>query len=300
MAGATAAGLEAGKSIIDAIKQWNPAFIPLLNIPDIAKIILKGSQPGHQINTQEMQAQIEATDWWKQTSQPGRNWQTLKLLQPGEAARQSAQMAVQVHQLAATEGINLTPEDLGTLVDKAQSNGWNAAQIQQAVGGQAQQKQLHAGTIQNTAMQLQSTASQYGVPVSPHSAFVWAQRIAEGTATPDGFTAYAKDQAKALYPTLGQHLDQGMTVRQLADPYLQIAGTTLGVDPNSLELSDPKWIAALQAKNAKGEVTGPMSQQDWQTKIMSDPTYGYDRSQNAHDNAVNLVQQLSTSFGFSK
>lgn len=296
----TAAGLSAGASILDAIKAQYPAFTPLLAIPDIASLIIKASAPGAQWTSQKLQAEIEGTDWWKQTSQPGRNWQILQLTQPGEAARQSAQTAVQVHQLAATEGINLSPLDLANLVQKAQANSWNAAQIQQAVGGQAGEKQLHAGTIQNTTTQLQSTAAQYGVPVSPHTAFAWAQRIAEGTATTDGFTAYAKDQAKVLYPTLTQHLDQGMTVRQLADPYLQIAGQTLGIDPNRLELTDPKWIAALQAKNEKGQVTGPMSQQDWQTKIMTDPTYRYDHSANARAAANNLVQQLGTAFGVMK
>lgn len=296
----TAAGIEAGAAILDQIKQNYPAFVPLLGIPDLAKIVIEASKPGNQWTSDQLQAKIQGTDWWKQTSSPARNWQVLQLTQPGEASRQSAQMAVQVHQLAATQGINLTPQDLGSLVQQAQSNQWNSAQLQQAIGGQAKQGQLKAGTIQSTAMQLGQTAAQYGIPLSPHTSFQWAQKIAEGTATTDGFTAYAKDQAKTLYPTLAPHLEQGMTVQQLADPYLQIAGTTLGVDPNSLELTNPKWMAALQAKGPDGKIVGPMSQADWTQKIMTDPTYQYDRSQNAHDNAVNLVQQLSTSFGFSK
>jgi len=296
----TAAGIEAGAAILDQIKQDYPAFVPLLQIPDIAQLILKASTPGAQWTPQKLQAEIEGTDWWRQTSQPGRNWQVLQLTQPGEAARQSGQMAVQVHQLAAQEGIVLSQTDLGDLVQKAQSNSWTSAQIQQAVAGHAAQKTLTAGSIQKSAMDLQSTASQYGVPVSPHTAFAWAQKIAAGTATADGFTAYARDSAKALYPTLTQHLDQGMTVRQLADPYLQIAGKTLGVDPNSLELTDPKWTAALQSKDAKGQIVGPMSQDQWQQKIMSDPQYGYDHTENARASATQMVQQLATTFGVMK
>lgn len=296
----TAAGLEAGQAIIEQIKQDYPAFVPLMGIPDIATLILKASAPGAQWTPQKLQAEIQGTDWWKNTSQPARNWQVLQLTQPGEASRQSAQMAVQVHQLAATEGVVLTPQDLGELVQSAQSNQWNAAQIQQAVAGHATLKQDKAGTIEQTTMGLQSTASQYGIPVSPHTAFQWAQKIAAGTATADSFTAYAKDQAKALYPTLAQHLDQGMTVRQLADPYLQIAGQVLGVDPNSLELSSQKWSAALQGKGPDGKIVGPMSQDAWTQKLMSDPQYGYDHTENARAAATNIVQQLGTAFGVIK
>ena len=292
--------LAAVASMVSQIEQQYPAFAPLMAIPDIAKLLIEASQPGAQWTSQKFQAAIEGTNWWRTTSQPARQWQTLKLTQPGEASRQSAQTAVQIHQLAAQEGILLTPADLASLVDNAQKESWNAAQIQQAVGQQAGQKTLTAGTIQNTATQLGQTAQSYGLPLSDHTKFAWAQRIAEGTATTDGFNAYAQDQAKLMFPTLAKHIDQGMTVRQLADPYLQIAGQTLGVDPNALELTDPKWIAALQAKNAQGVVTGPMSQQDWQTKIMNDPVYGYDHTVNAQESASNLVQQLGQTFGVVK
>lgn len=295
---ATAAGLEAGAAIIEQIKKDYPAFIPLLQIPDIASLILKASTPGAQWTQQKLQAEIEGTDWWRKTSQPGRNWQVLQLTQPGEAARQSAQMAVQVHQLAASEGIVLNPTDLGDLVQKAQANNWNPAQIQQAVGGQAQRKQLHAGTIQNTTMQLEQTAGQYGIPVSKQTAFDWAQKIAEGTATADGFTAYASNHAKALYPHLAPQLEQGFTVRQIADPYLQIAQQN-GVlaNPAIANLADPKWSQALQARDAKGQVTGPMSLDEWTKTIMQDPKYGWGNTDQGKAAASNLVQQLGQTFG---
>jgi hypothetical protein len=169
--------------------------------------------------------------------------------------------------------------------------------LQQQIGAQASLKTLKAGTIQNTASQLGQTAQNYGVPLSDQTAFQWAQKINEGLATSDGFNAYAIDQAKTLYPTLAQHLNQGMTVRQLAEPYLQIAGQTLGVDPNSLELTDPRWTAALQSRNAQGQIQGPMSQLEWQQKIMTDPQYKYAESANGQQAGLELAQNLAKTFG---
>lgn len=289
--------LAAVANMVTQIEAQYPAFAPLLKIPDIAKLLVEASQPGQQWTSTKFQAAIQGTDWWKNTSQPARQWEVLKLVQPGSAAQQQAQVAQQVHSLAATEGVVLSSTDLGNLVEQAQSNGWNANQIQQAVGQQARYGQQRAGTIQSTAGALGKIAADYGVPLSDHATFGWAQKIAEGNATQEGFQAYAQDQAKLAFPTLAQHIDQGMTVRQLADPYLQIAGQTLGVDPNTLELNNPKWASALQSRDAKGNITGPMTQMDWQRKIMTDPTYGYDHSQNAIDAATNLVASLKQSFG---
>lgn len=294
----SATDLNAVASMVDSITTQFPALASLMAIPDIAKILIEAGAPGNQWNQNKIQDEIDGTNWWKNTSAPARQFITLKLTQPAEASRQAAQTAVQIHQLAASEGIVLEPSDLGGLVESAQKNGWNAAQIQQAVGEQAGAKNLTAGTIQNTAIQLGQTAQSYGIPLSNHTSFGWAQKIAEGTATTDGFNSYAADQAKKLYPTLAPHIDQGMTVRQIADPYLQIAGQTLGVDPNSLELNNPKWMAALQGKDAKGQVTGPMSQSDWTTKLMTDPTYGYGNTLNAKVASNQLAQQLGKTFGF--
>ena len=277
-----------------------PAFAPFMKIPEVAQLLIEASTPGQQWTTQKLQAAIQATNWWKQTSQPGRSWQVTQLTDPATAARTAAQTAVQVHQLAATEGIPLSADEVTFLTQDAMSNGWNAQQIQQNIANNASRKSLTAGTIQKTSDDLGGIAQSYGIPLAPATAFQWAQKIAAGTATQDGFTAWSQDQAKSLYPTLAKHIDQGMTVQQLANPYAQIAGQVLGVDPNSLDLSNPKWGVALQSRDAKtGEVVGPMSMSDWAQKLRSDPVYGYDHTVNAKLDATNLAQQLGQQMGFT-
>jgi hypothetical protein len=185
------------------------------------------------------------------------------------------------------------------LTQDALSNGWNQAQIQQNIANNASRKNLTAGTIQKTSDDLGGIAQSYGIPLAPATSFQWAQKIAAGTATTDGFTSYAQDTAKQLFPTLAQHIDQGMTVQQLANPYMQIAGTVLGKDPNSLDLTNPIWSAALQSRDAKtGQVVGPMAQSDWMQKLKTDPAYGYDHTENAKLDATNLAQQLGKEMGF--
>lgn len=292
--------LAAVSSMVQQITDQYPAFAPLLGIPEIAKILIQASTPGAQWSTSKLQSEIQGTKWWKTNSDTAKAWQVTKLVNPATAAQSQAQTAQQILAEASVAGIVLSPQQVADLANQANAHNWNGAQIQQQVGMQANPNNLHAGTIQNTARNLGGIAQSYGVPLSDHAAFSWAQRIAEGTATQDGFNAYAQDQAKLHFPTLAKHIDQGMTVRQLADPYLQIASQTLGVDPNSLDISSPKWAAALQSRDKEGNITGPMTTLDWSRKLMEDPTYGYDHTAQAQTEATNLVQQLGQSFGVLK
>lgn len=287
-------------SLVETIQQDYPAFLPLLGIPEIAKILIQASEPGAQWSTTKLQAAIQGTDWWKTNSDSAKAWQVTKLVNPATAAQSQAATAQQIMAQAGQEGIVLSPEEVATLAGQANEHSWTAGQLQQQIGAQANYRTLKAGTIQSQSSQLQGIAASYGVPLSQGTSFAWAQRIAEGTATQDGFNAYAQSQAKLAFPTLAEHIDQGMTVRQLADPYLQIAGNTLGVDPNSLELSDPLWAAALQHRDEKGNISGPLSTLDWQRKLMTDPAYGYDHTANAQAAASNLVDQLGQAFGVTK
>lgn len=297
---ASAQDLAAVAAMVTSITDQYPAFAPLLKIPEVAELIIKASTPGAQWNSTKFQAQLQGTKWWKQNSISAQNWIVTQLTHPGEAARQQGAMAQQIHAAAATEGIVLKPGDLGDLVDNALKNGWTSGQIQNQVAQHAVAGTLHAGTVQATATNLGNIAGDYGVPVSHMTAFQWSKKIAAGTATQDGFTAYAQNQAKALYPHLGEQIDQGFTVRQIADPYLQVA-QQLGVlaNPATADLSHTKWTAALQGRDAKGAIVGPMTLDGWSRKIMDDPQYQWDRTDNARQAATSLVQSLGQTFGVS-
>jgi hypothetical protein len=287
-------------NMVNAITEQYPAFAPLLQIPEIAKLLIQASTPGAQWSPAKLQAEIQGTNWWKTNSDSAKAWQVTKLVNPATAAQSAAASAAGILSLAGQEGIVLTPEQVASLASQANEHAWTSTQLQQHIGQQANPKTLKAGTIQSTQRTLGGIAQSYGVPLSDQAAFSWAQRIAEGTATQEGFNAYAQDQAKLHFPTLAKHIDQGMTVRQLADPYLQIAGQTLGVDPNSLDISSPRWAAALQHRDKEGNIVGPLTTLDWTRKIMEDPVYGYDHTSNAQAAATSLVQQLGDAFGVSK
>jgi hypothetical protein len=119
-----------------------------------------------------------------------------------------------------------------------------------------------------------------------------------GTATPEGWEEQMRQQAKSMFPELSDAIVRGISVRQYADPYAQLASQDLEINPIDFNLADPKWQAALQQINPKTGELQAVTLADWKTKMMTDKQYGWDRTENARGAALNLREQLAEQFGF--
>lgn len=103
----------------------------------------------------------------------------------------------------------------------------------------------------------------------------------------------AKNAAKALYPHLTQQLDAGLSLDDLFKNYRQFAAQTLELDPTQIDfVTDPKWAEAFGTTE-----TGPMSLTSWQTKLKSDPKYGWKYTNQANQQVSNVVSTLERAFG---
>lgn len=272
-----------------------PEFAAMAGIPEVRDLLELAGASGW--SSTYLQEQLWNTKWWKSTPESQRTWESRKLVDPATAGQQAGQMAANVVATAGTLGLHLTPQEVAWYSEAASANGWDVPTLTRNLIDTQKRAEFHAGTVNATADGLRQTASQYGFPIGDASAFKWAKDIASGRQTTQGFTDWAIGQAKAAFPSLAKELDSGLTVQQIADPYMQIAAQTLGLNPATMQLHDPKWQAALQARDAKGNITGPMTTLDWQRHIMNDPVYGYDKSQNGIGAAVQLRDALSKTFG---
>lgn len=281
-----------GLTGVSAAAAQYPAFASLMAIPEVAQLLNQASAEGW--SNDQFTLHLMATHWWKSKSDTERVWEATKLSDPAKAAQQKQQMFTQVSTEAQLLGVNLDTNQLNFIAEGAIAGGWTPAILKQAIAGNAQYNKDRPGQITATQTSLNGIAGAYGIPISPHTTFDWAKRIAQGTADQAGFTEYAKQQAKASHPYWGAQIDQGLTVRQLADPYIQQASKMLELSPDQIDLTDPKW--RFTAQDTTGKVA-PMSQLDWQRTLMSDPSYGWDKTQNAKDTAYHIVDQLRQTFG---
>lgn len=246
-------------------------------------------------------AAIQNTNWFKTTPAGNRQYLFTQVFDPASATRDANTMARKILDYSNTMGLHMTLQQGAAMADQAITGAWDDARIQQEIVGATKWSptmNLGWGTISAAQTRIRGLAGDYGLPLANNTAYDWGSKIADGLSTEQSFLSYAKDRAKLEHPYWSSQLDQGMTVRQLADPYLQNAGKLLGINPATIDLTDPKWSFAN--KDPKTGTTVPMSQLDFTRKLMTDPTYGYDQTDNAKQAAFNMVDQLSKTFGASK
>jgi hypothetical protein len=143
---------------------------------------------------------------------------------------------------------------------------------------------------------LQATKDYY-VDLSEPVAGSYAEQLLTGQIDEAGFQKELIDLAKSKYPALAAALDAGRTVRQAADPYVQLAVKELEIPDGTVDLNDPKWARPLQQIDPKTGAPLMMTLYDWQRTIRTDETYGWDRTSGARQMAAQFVTQLGQTFG---
>jgi hypothetical protein len=171
--------------------------------------------------------------------------------------------------------------------------GWNQAAIQAKLSDYVKGD---GATV--PGQQVTNMAKQYLVPLSQQAQQNLESLLVAGNMNTASLTAYFAAHAKSLYPTMGTAIDQGITPDQYADPYRQVAASTLEIDPHTIDFMDPKWNKALMQLDPKTGARTAMNLSDWTNMIRTDPTYGYDTTNGARTEAGNLANKIMTNFGF--
>lgn len=139
-------------------------------------------------------------------------------------------------------------------------------------------------------------SAAYGQPFTFDSAMRQVQRVTTGKATPDELEEELRRQAKAMYPHLAQQLDAGSTVDDVFSAYRGMASNVLGVNAETINLSDPKWQAALQFTDKAG-ARRVATTDEWMTMLRTDDKYGYDKTSTARGEAAEFAAGIGKMFG---
>lgn len=281
-----------------AIEEQYPEYMSIIKQPGVFAVFAQVVQNPAAWSPSRITAALHNTDYWKNTPSSRRQWDLLQAEDPAEAAKTAGDTQRLVRDAETATGIQLGAgfggQEFNFFV-KAVQEGWSADRIRYellAIGGKGS-----GGDLAESAATVRSMANDYGVPISDAAAQKWATQLAQGAIDTNAIRGYLVEQAKSLYPGLSSALDRGITVKQYADPYLQIAQQELGTDPNTISLLDPKWQKALNQIDPKTGARTSMSLSDWTSLVRTDPAYGYDHTPQGAGQATQLATALSKSFG---
>lgn len=148
-----------------------------------------------------------------------------------------------------------------------------------------------------TVDDLASMAHDYHVPMARSTLEKMAP---DGVVHPQhvlAYEEYLKKVATGLYPTLAPQINSGLPTSFLLDPYRQVGKQVLGDGYEPDFQTNTHDRAALQGATdpATGRA-GPMSLDQWQQHLKSDPAYGYMASpqgqQEVRDAKARIVSAL--------
>lgn len=279
-------------SVEDIARQLYGYLASYMDDPELGPILKQAAS--EQWDQARLAGAVYKTQWYQHTGDSERQWDAQVKTDPQTINEKVAAQVASLSAQASGLGVNLSDEALQRIATDSLRQAWNDNQIKAAIGSEALK---NPGLISQTALtKYKQMASDYGVNWSDAGLNYWVdQGIKNGN--DNGFLDQVRSYSKSLYPTIAADIDKGITPSQYFDPYKQLAAQTLEVNPNDVNLSDPKWQRAIMSLDPKTNERRPMTMYEWQQTLKTDPAYGWDKTKGGHDAAIQTATGIAQIFG---
>lgn len=284
-------------ALLQRLSSLYPPLMAFVSKPGVLQVLQQAADAGW--TQAEVQSHLEQTDYWKNTTDAARQWDMLRATDPATAQQKWDTQWQHVADLRYKLGVPIDDNTFTWIATCAIQNGWTDQTITRSMLGKAGGGKLPAGGDLGAALtQVHGLAADYGVHMGDAAALNHATGLLTGAHDAAGLADYFRGWAQKRWgdnKDLVAALDRGMTVKQYADPYMQMAAQELGLNPATIDLTKAKWSRMLDETDPK---TGaPMSLLQWQSTIRQDPRYGYNQTAGAADQAAQLTAALAKEFG---
>lgn len=289
-----------GLSVSDAMSAYGYVYTVAQSIPELNTILQDAV--AHSWTADKLTASIESSPWYMQHADTVRNLAYQQYSEPGTYAQNLAN-AKNIITLKA-QALGRTIDDatagrlaLQTLTENASFDDQRLSQLVTNTTGLTNANGAYSGLAAQYRDHMTQVAQNYGVAYTDASMDNWVNQIESGANSLDGFESVMRARAKATYPPLADQIDAGMTVRDIADPYVQTMAKTLEVPQTEVTLNDPYIQKALTQRQPDGTATiQPLYQ--FTSALKKDPRY--DTTVQARTDAYTTLKQIGADWGFTK
>lgn len=257
---------------------WAIGF--LNSVPELKKKFDKAVDDGW--TKEKFQAELRDTKWWKETSETRRQAQVMKKTDPATWKASMTATKLMLRQIAAQVGAAIPESRLDRIAKDVLELGLEEDGIRNVLGQYV--TFTREGTLKGEAgmheFKIRQYAADQGVELSDDAVKNQAQLIVRKLATQQDFESQIQEQAISALPGYAEQIKGGMTVKQIASPYMQMMAQELELPHASIKLNDPIIKNALNAVDQDGKPTG-MSVTNFETFLRNDPRWK--RTKNAQD-----------------
>lgn len=241
-------------------------------------------------------AKLKTISWYKKSSDQTKQYELLKTSNPGEFASQRQQVRAQVQDRASALGASLSGATLARVSDNIMRYGWNDSQIQNTLAQYVKVTNgVYKGSTGNDIESVRQTAYRNGINLSKSTVASWAQNIAAGNGTAEGYQRQVRQMAKSLAPSFAKELDAGTDLQDIVSPYIESKAKLLEENPADIDMFDPDIRKAVSGVTKDGK---PSSQSLWQFEQGIRQSPAWLKTQNAQDSIMSVGHKVLQDFGF--
>jgi len=284
----------------DAMSAYGFVYTLANSIPDLKKILDDAIQ--NDWAPDRLTATIQSSPWWNTHADTVRNLVQLQATDPATYDRNLANARDLILLKGDQLGRGMNQQTVAALALRTltENASWDDSRVTQLVTDNSQLRYGDTGAHEGTAAQLYdhmtTVAQNYGVAYSQSWLDGMVSNVQSGRDSLDGWENVMRARAKAAFPQFADQIDAGMTVRDIADPYISTYAQTLEVPETQVTLKDSYIQKALSQAGQDGQTRASMPLWQFQRMLKDDPRY--DRTQQAKSDAFTTLNKIGADFGF--
>lgn len=143
-------------------------------------------------------------------------------------------------------------------------------------------------------VKLKNFAGNNGIRLSDEAATTYANQIVGEAISEDTVLNTIRESAATAFPSLSEKIKNGISLKTLADPYIQSMSDILEIPASSVDLFDPNIRSALSYTMKDGAV-GTKSIYDFERELRKDARWQY--TEKARKEVAGATMQVLRDFG---
>lgn len=243
-------------ALIDTIRENYPQWAWAINDPELGPLIKEAVNPASQFSPARFNASIMATNWWRKRSSAQREWDMLKGTDPGTANARRGEFRQGLRDMAKRLGVHLSANEMTWMTEAYLSRGveLDSQEVLAAFGRMYAHKKGKGGQFGAAEQQVRNMANNdYMVAVTPHWVQTYGRRLVTGHATEEMVREELSRRAASQYQHLASELKSGITMKELFDGHIATLAEELELDPETINLRDPKYRKILDTVDKDGK-----------------------------------------------
>lgn len=203
----------------------------------------------------KFQAEVQNTAWWQTNSDTARKMLVEKQTNPAQYKQDIDNRVIELTELATKLGVHLSANGMQTLASMSLVMNMNDAAVKGYLSKylELSQQGHFTGYAGQVELGIREYAREMGVPLTDQYVSNAVTGIVAGTDSLQNHRANIQTIAENTFPAYANQIKEGVTVGQIAAPYLAAQAKLWEVDPNKIDLTDATLRGALQYTSTQGK-----------------------------------------------